>query len=136
MTIVNEIKAEKRAKAADARAAKAAAQAEWRGYINVQLSAEEKAEFDDWMHLEEPWDRLTEAVENGCVVSLKKDGSSSAFLCSITQRTEGHVNAGLSITARSKEAGKALFRAVFLVARLGVQENWEQAAPLADDDRW
>jgi len=46
------------------------------------------------------------------------------------------VNAGLCVTARSGEAGKALFRALYLVAVLGVDSDWSAGRPIADPDRW
>jgi len=110
--------------------------AAWRGYINVELSAGLKDQFEDWSHTVAPWLTLEEVTASGCVVSVKRDGAASTFIASITQRNPAHVNAGLCITARSKEAGKALFRALFLVSVMGPDPRWEDHAGLADSDRW
>lgn len=112
-------------------------QAEWRGYINVNLSPDEKAQFDEWMRGDDPWEVLQEVVQSGCVVTVKLNaGNSSGCLASITQRSVGSLNAGLCVTARASSAGKALFRAVFLVASLGVESDWAAVHPTVEDDRW
>lgn len=110
--------------------------AEWRGYINVDLSPDEKAQFDEWMRGDDPWDILTEIAAAGCVVTVKTNAGSTGFMASITQRSPASVNAGLCVTARASSAGKALFRAVFLVASLGVAEDWTKGHEVADPDRW
>lgn len=110
--------------------------AEWRGYINVELSADEKAQFDEWMRGSDPWDVLQEVVASGCVVTIKLNAGSTGFLGSVTQRETSSVNAGLAVTARSSDATKALFRAMFLVAKLGVHADWAASQGVADPDRW
>lgn len=132
----NDRELEARESRAEARRAKAPKQAEWRGYINADISEGVKAQWDDWMCTEGPWEHLQAIVETGCVVSLKLDGHSSRFLGSITQRNPDSVNAGLCVTARGSTPEKALFRAVFTVAWLGVNASWSESAPVADDDRW
>lgn len=133
---VDEAALARRDKRAARRSGGGAGQAEWRGYINVQLSDDDKAQFDEWMRGDDPWETLTEAALAGVVCSVKRDGEKRTFLASLTQRNAGSVNAGLCVTARGKSAGVALFRCVFLVARLGVSARWEDGAALADDDRW
>lgn len=109
---------------------------DWRGYINVDLTPQQKEQFDDWYHSGAGWETLHEAAAAGCVVTVKRDGAGSGFLGSVTQRTLGHANVGLSVTARSSEAWKALMRALFLVAVLGVESDWAAKAPPSDPDRW
>lgn len=108
----------------------------WRGFINVNLDASQKEQFEDWLATGEVWDVLADVVGSGAHVAVKLDASSGGFMASITQRNPAHVNAGLAITARSSEAGKALFRAVYLVAILGVDADWAAGKAPADPDRW
>jgi len=112
------------------------AQAEWRGYINVNLDASQKAQFDDWMRTDDPWDTMLSVVTSGAQISVKYNPDGGGFLASVTQRNPGHVNAGLAITARGSEPGKAMFRALFLVAVLGVDVDWAAGKSPADPDRW
>jgi len=111
-------------------------QAEWRGYINVNLDASQKAQFEDWMRTDYPWDTMAAVVASGAHIAVKLNQDGGGFLASVTQRNPGHINAGLAVTARAGEAGKAMFRALFLVAVLGVDADWAAGKPPADPDRW
>lgn len=110
--------------------------AEWRGFVNVNLSADQKAQYDDWAHTEDVWLSLAEATATGCQLGLKWAAAESCFLASLTQRTTGHVNAGLCVTARSTSADKALLRVLFLYRLLGSDGPWEAVQGVADPDRW
>jgi len=110
--------------------------AEWRGFINVNLDASQKAQFDEWLHTDDPQAVLLDLVSKGCHVAIKLDGSAGTFMASITQRNPASVNAGLAVTARSSNPEKALWRAVFLIAVLGVDTDWNKGQPAADPDRW
>lgn len=110
--------------------------AQWRGYINVTLNDVEKAEYDDWVVLPTIWEQLGDVVMAGCVVTVKWVGAQGHFMASITQRNPESVNAGLCVTARSVDCGKALWRAVFLVLHLGLHSDWAAGRNVADPDRW
>lgn len=111
-------------------------EAAWRGYVNVEVSANLKAQFDDWAMRDDPWLTLSELVATGCVVSVKRDKSGSGYVGSVTQRDAGSVNAGLCVTARAAEAGKALFRVLFCISIMGPDPSWEAFGSIADPDRW
>lgn len=111
-------------------------QAEWRGYVNVSLSAQQKADYDAWAHTEDVWLALAEAVQGGSQLGLKFVPGEGTFLASLTQRTAGHVNGGLCVTARSTTADKALWRVLFLYRVLGSEGPWEAVQGMADPDRW
>jgi len=125
-----------REEASAARRARDRADAQWRGYVNVVVSDALKAQFDDWARTDEPWVLLGELATSGCVVSVKAGSDAGTFLATITQRTAGHVNAGLCISARAGEAGKALFRALFCVSIMGPDPDWSAFGRVADPDRW
>lgn len=108
----------------------------WRGFINVNLDASQKAQFDDWLATGEVWEVLAEVVGSGAHVAVKLDTQSGGFVASIAQRNPAHVNAGLCVTARSSLAEKALFRAVYMVHILGVDTDWSAGQTPADPDRW
>jgi len=122
---------------ARARAAKKAqGDAGWRGYVNVALTAGQKAEFLDWSRTPEGWEVLRAVVEDGCVVGVKGNPSGGGFLASVTQRNPDSVNAGLCVTARAAAPDVALFRVLYTVLFLGATTSWEDVAPVADPDRW
>lgn len=110
--------------------------ATWRGFVNVDLTAGQKSQFEDWVKTGEAWDILDAVVRSGASVGIKRDNGSGGFMASITQRNPDSVNAGLCVTARSSEVGKALFRCLFLVAVVGVEADWTAGRPVADPDRW
>lgn len=110
--------------------------AEWRGFINVNLDASQKSQFDDWVASGDPVEIMADAVASGCHIAIKLNQDGGGFMASITQRNPASVNAGLAVTARSGEAWKALYRALFLVAVLGVDADWGKGQAPADPDRW
>lgn len=110
--------------------------APFRGYINLNLSDEQKASFEVWAASEAPWDALAGFVSDGVNLSLRIDPKSGGFLASATQRREDSPNAGLVVTARASGAAKALFRVLFCLVVLSHEERWESTQPLADPDRW
>lgn len=111
-------------------------EAVWRGFVNRELTAAEKEQFDDWSHTAEPWDTLATAVGGGAHVAVKINPNGGGFLASVTQRNPLHPSAGLCVTARSGEAGKALFRVLYVVFLLGVDGDWGAVGGVADPDRW
>ncbi len=111
--------------------------AEFRGYINVDLSGEEKELWAAWAKTQSPWDALEAFVADGINISLKLDAKTEgAFIASATQRRVGSPNAGLCVTARGREATIALSRVLFVVTKLNHGERWESVQPMANPDRW
>ena len=110
--------------------------AEFRGYVNLSLSEEQKATFDKWAEGSSPWEALEGQVADGVNVSLKIEPKSGGFLASATQRRSGSPNAGLVVTARGSSAGKAFLRVLFCLTILSRKERWEETQPVADPDRW
>lgn len=130
-------------RAQDSREAKKAAarkgsggEAEWRGYVNVELSAAQKAQFDDWAATGAPWDVLEEVGCAGVVVTVKVEKSGTGFIASATQRDTASLNAGLCVTARARTAGKAFMRLLFTLEVVGPSGDWTRGQPVADPDRW
>lgn len=117
-------------------AKKAQSEAGWRGYVNVALTVEQKADFLEWSRTPEGWEVLRAAIDDGCVVGVKGNPSGGGFLASVTQRSPASVNAGLCVTARAAAPDVALFRVLYIVLFLGVTTSWEDVAPVADPDRW
>lgn len=133
---VNDRKQSEREARKEQRKAEARGVAPWRGYINLDLSRDDKEQFEAWVHTGEAWEVLAACVDAGYVVSLKANPNGGGSLASVTQRAAGHVNAGLCVTARGGTADVALFRVMFLVLRLTVEGSWEDVAPVSDPDRW
>lgn len=110
--------------------------ADFRGYINLNLSEEQKASFDAWSTSSSPYEALEAFVGAGVNVSLKRELKQGGFLASATQRDSDSPNAGLVVTARGRDACTAWLRVLFCLTVLSHAERWEDVQPLASPDRW
>jgi len=110
--------------------------APFRGYINLNLSADEKAGYDEWAAGSTLWDVLDVQAADGVNLAVKVDPKGDGFLASATQRRAASVNAGLVVTARGKTPTVAWGRLLYCLAILSRSESWEETQPMADPDRW
>lgn len=108
----------------------------FRGYVNLNLTGEQKVAFDSWADSSSPWEALEAHVADGINISVKIDPKSSGYIASATQRRVDSPNAGLVVTARAAAASKALLRVLFCLVILSHAERWESLAPMSDPDRW
>jgi len=110
--------------------------AEFRGFINLDLPEEQRARFDVWVTTANAYDMFDVAVADGVVLSVKLDTKSDGYLASATQRRVASPNAGLVVTARAKTPQVALWRLVFCLYILSVDPSWEATQAIANPDRW
>lgn len=110
--------------------------AEFRGYVNLNLSSAEKELFDEWADTDAPLSVLDATITDGVHLSLRIDRKGECFLASATQRNRASENAGLVVTARASSPVKALMRVLFCLSVLGRSPRWEDTQPVADPDRW
>lgn len=110
--------------------------APFRGYINVNLSEDQKAGLDAWLQTDAPWRVLETMAAAGVAVAVKIDARSGGFIASGTQRNSESDNAGLCVTSRGKSAQVALWRLIYTLAYLSTSGRWEDVQPMADPDRW
>jgi hypothetical protein len=110
--------------------------AEFRGYINLSLSDEEKSAWEAWSVTPDVWACLDAQVEQGVNIAVKRERATNGYVASATQRDPSSPNAGLCVTARGRGAGVALTRVLWCLAVLGRSDRWEDTQPLANPDRW
>lgn len=110
--------------------------AQFRGYVNLNLTDEQKGVFAAWLETSALWETLEAAVADGVNLSLKLDPKGGGCLASATQRRPGSPNAGLVVTARGRDAWTAWGRVLYCLTVLGHKERWEDTQPMADPDRW
>lgn len=110
--------------------------AAFRGYINVNLSDDQKAAYEKWSASGSLWEALEFNVASGVNLSLKADPRSDGFLASATQRNPSSPNAGLVVTARGGAAVVAWGRVLYVLTILNKRDRWEDTQPLANPDRW
>lgn len=110
--------------------------APFRGYINVNLTDEQKADYGAWAESDQVWVTLEASAADGVNLSLRIDPKSGGFLASATQRRAASPNAGLVVTARGRSAAVAWGRMLFILDLLHKYKKWEDLQPMADPDRW
>lgn len=110
--------------------------AEFRGYINLDLTEDQKATYPAWAASEAFWSALEAFTEGGVNLSLKRERKTGGFMASATQRDPESVNAGLCVTARGKDAATAFGRVLFCLTLLSKKERWEDVQPMSNPDRW
>ena len=110
--------------------------AKFRGYLNLNLTDEQKAQFPAWFEGSSFWEMFNSFVEDGVNISVKWVAKEGCYLASGTQRREASPNAGLVVTARGRGADIALGRLAFVLTILSHTERWEDTQPMADSDRW
>jgi hypothetical protein len=110
--------------------------AQFRGYVNLNLSDDQKAGYEKWSTSASFWEALEFQVGEGVNLSLKLDPKGDGYLASATQRRAGSPNAGLVVTARGRDAATAWGRCLFCLTILSKHERWEETQPLANPDRW
>jgi hypothetical protein len=106
------------------------------GYVNLQLTDEQKEAYVSWAASESFWEQLEYQVGDGVNLSIKVDVKSGGFIGSATQRREDSPNAGLVVTARGGSVTKALGRTLYCLTILSHKEQWVDTQPLANPDRW
>lgn len=109
--------------------------AEFKGFVNVELSETDKATFGKWSEQVDFWQVVQFFIDDGNVFSLKVDQRSGGYSAAATQRRDDSVNAGLCINMRAGTAVKALMRLVFVLSTV-VGENWALYAAGEADDDW
>jgi hypothetical protein len=110
--------------------------ANFRGYVNLTLTEDQKEHYPVWAASEAYWNALEGFAEIGVNLSLKRERKSGGFLASGTQRDPDSPNAGLCVTARGKDASTAFGRLLFCLTVLSAKERWEDVQPMSDPDRW
>lgn len=110
--------------------------AEFKGYINLDLSDADKERFGFWITSPEATEMFDAAVTDGVNISVKIDPKGTGFIASATQRREDSPNAGLCVTARARAPELAMWRVVFCLALLYAGGDWESTQPRANPDRW
>lgn len=106
----------------------------WVGFVNCELTAEDKATFKVWdVELDDAWDLLTQRVLEGYRLSFSHNPKNENFVVSLTGGDECGANAGYTLSGFGRDIGTALrvlcFKDTFIL-----EGNWEQAKVAQKDD--
>lgn len=109
---------------------------EFKGWVNLNLTAAEKENFDAWFAGEGFLDGLFYFASDGCHVGVKPSARDGGFLATAVHRRIGSPNYGLGVSARGRTANVALGRLIFSLVILDHENDWQKVQPIADPDRW
>lgn len=128
MTSLLNARDEKKAKKSDA--ARQAAQADgWRGFVNVELTTEQKLEAKKLLNdAPRVWDNIFSLISEGYKMTLSYDDARSAYNLSMTCRAERDPNKGLTLSGRggTEHSAAASFWYKHRVIFLG---KWGEGSP-------
>ena len=97
-------------------------------FVRLELSADDKEKFHEWLEATPTyWEYLDAAMNDGCKVSFTLDPVSTGVLCSASQPNAHHENAGGILTGRGGDAKTALQVLQFKDEILCGGGNWKQA---------
>lgn len=111
----------------------------FRGFVNVNLTEQEKAKFDVWATDDELLaEALRTTVASVGKVSLSYDAFAPCYIASITVQAVGLPDRGLCVTARSADLTKAINRVLYCywVIADGDLESQYIAKPTQYSDEW
>jgi len=109
---------------------------DFKGWINVNLSDEEKETFGKWFEGAAFWENFVFFASDGCSLSVKPNTRDGGFLAVAVHRRVASPNYGLGVSARARTPDVALGRLIFVLTILNREESWEAVQPMADPDRW
>jgi len=137
MGIVEDERDEKKARARQKRAEKpkSGVTTDFRGFVNVDLSKEDKEGLADWLGSSDMWVKIDEVVRSGCRISVKPDPSGNACIASVNQTDPESANCGYVVTARAANGAEALCRIVYIVDEV-LGAVWTERGRVSDPDRW
>lgn len=104
------------------------ARPEFIGYVRHNISAEEKAQFDQWQPGVEYLKNALDRICQGYTVSVKWDGFNETFQCALTCTSKSSVNAGYVLVARAPDCYSAIELAIFKHFIL-LGEDWSAYFP-------
>lgn len=136
---MNDRAADKKADKTAARKSSKAKFEAWRGFVDVEMTAEDKVACKAaTVDFDQVWADLEELVEEGYKMTLSYDEAHTTWNVSLTCRAEKHVNEGYTMSARGGSFAAAA-RAFWFKHFSMLNEDWSAQAKkgssqLAADD--
>jgi len=99
---------------------------EWKGYLNVNISTEDAAAFDQWeVKRKFSFSDISILVDNGYKFSLNFDTHHSGFVASLYSGSTKLAWTGWTLTAWAEDAETAI-RLLFYKHYMMCEEDWER----------
>lgn len=109
--------------------------AKFEGFVNVNLTGDEKAEFAGWVETADFAGLLSFVVEEGNVLSVKAGKEGKGFSAAVTCRWAKSTNAGWCVNMRADDPLKACWRVLFVVCVL-LKGDWREANARRGESDW
>jgi len=98
----------------------------WKGFINVNLNADQKEAYKAWdVQDDDVWDGLSQYIAAGYKVSLSFNKQNDKFNCTGTGQPESGVNSGYAVSAFANTPYEAARVWLFKVATI-LPDDWTQ----------
>lgn len=110
-------------------------EAPFRGFVNVNLTDAQKADFETWQSVVDVGAHLDHWCATGLVLSLKRDRNGGGFQGAATDRNPASVNAGLCVTMRGRSVYVALLRVLYVLDSV-LGQDWEAYLASQGEDKW
>jgi len=97
---------------------------DWQGYINVNLTPQEKKEFDNWAQTADLWAvSIPNALSSGYTLSINEDTYNNAYAAGLYCIDPDSESAGWKLSIRGKLPDVALYR-LFFVHEVVLDRDW------------
>lgn len=98
-------------------------------FIRLEMSAQDKEDFFDWLQDQQIGAGTVDyLLADGCKVSFSVDPNGGGVLCSASQQSSEHENAGGILTGRGGDAITALAVVIYKDSVMAHGKPWRQAA--------
>jgi len=106
----------------------------WNGFVNCELTAEDKAHFKVWdVEFADAFELLIGRVTEGYRLSYSFNKKNDSFICSLTAGEGTGANEGYTLSAFGKSVDTAL-RVLAYKDAFMLEGNWENAKVMPADD--
>jgi hypothetical protein len=120
-------RAVKASKADSSKTGKGKQKVEWKGYVNLSLSEEQKAGFGVWAADTDIWENAVPTlIERGYVLSVAYDDYNQSVVAGLYCVNVADENAGWKLTARGEYPDVALARLIYIHLVL-LEGNWSDS---------
>ena len=114
----------KQAKAAMASAPKKQVEFQWKGFINVNLTAEQKAAYKGWdVQDDDVWDGISTYCAAGYKINLSYNKANDKFNCTGTGQPDTGTNNGFAVSAFANSPYEAARVWLFKVSTI-LPDDW------------
>jgi hypothetical protein len=98
----------------------------WKGFVNVNITADQKEAYKAWdVQDDDVWDGMAQYITAGYKVSLSYNKQNDKFNCTGTGQPESGVNSGYAVSAFANTPYEAVRVWLFKVATI-LPDDWSQ----------